>query len=133
MRVDSMNSFALNIPEFKNVASMYKVPSVGENLNISSIEVPNFRQDMVSSTNDVELSANPVGQSFEQTLLKAFDMMNKKQTKVEDLTEKMIVSPESVDPHDVTIAMAEASLSLKMTQTIIDKAIKAWNDITTAR
>jgi len=43
------------------------------------------------------------------------------------------VSPESVDPHDVTIAMAEASLSLKMAQTIIDKTIKAWNDITTTR
>ncbi len=133
MRVDSMKNFALNIPEYKNIASMYKVPSVGEKINISSIEVPSFRQNMVSSTNDIELSDNPMGQSFEQVLLKAFDMMNQKQTKVESLTEKMIVSPDSVDPHDVTIAMAEASLSLKMTQTIIDKAIKAWNDITTTR
>ena len=118
MRVDGISNFALNIPEYKNVAT---------------IEVPIFRQNMVSSTNDIELSQNPVGQNFEQVLLKAFDMMNAKQTKVDELTERMIVSPESVDPHDVTISMAEASLSLKITQTIIDKAIKAWNDITTTR
>ena len=128
-----MRRFALNIPEYKNIAQMYKVQTPGKNVNISSVEVPNFRQDLTSSTQRIDLSGNPTGQSFEQVLLKTFDMMNKKQTKVESLTEQMIISPESVDPHDVTIAMAEASLSLKMTQTIIDKAIKAWNDITTTR
>jgi len=133
MQVEGLRNFALNIPEYKNVAQMYKVPTPGRNVNISSVEVPNFRQDMSSSTERIDLSNNPVGQSFEQVLLKTFDMMNKKQTKVESLAEQMIISPESVDPHDVTIAMAEASLSLKMTQTIIDKAIKAWNDITTTR
>jgi len=133
MQVESMRRFALNIPEYKNIAQMYKVQTPGKNVNISSVEVPNFRQDLTSSTQRIDLSGNPTGQSFEQVLLKTFDMMNKKQTKVESLTEQMIISPESVDPHDVTIAMAEASLSLKMTQTIIDKAIKAWNDITTTR
>lgn len=128
-----MRNFAMNIPEYKNVANMYKVPTVGQKVDISSIEVQNFRQDMVSSTNDIELSDNPVGTSFEQVLLKTFDMMNKKQTRVDALSEQMIINPESVDPHDLTIAMAEASLSLKMTQTVIDKAIKAWNDITTTR
>ena len=133
MRVDSMRGFALQIPEYKNIADIQKVQSPGRKVDISSIEVPNFRQDMISSTNDIELSDNPVGQSFEQVLLQAFDKMNQKQTRVDSLTEKMIVAPDSVDPHDVTIAMAEASLSLKIAQTVIDKAIKAWNDITTTR
>lgn len=133
MQVNSMKNFALHIPEFKNVAEMYKVPTSGQKVDFSSVEVQNFRQDMVSSTNDIELSDNPVAQSFEQVLLKTFDMMNQKQTRVDALTEKMIINPESVDPHDLTIAMAEASLSLKMTHTIVDKAIKAWNDITTTR
>ena len=133
MQVNSMKNFALYIPEFKNVAEMYKVPTSGQKVDFSSVEVQNFRQDMVSSTNDIELSDNPVAQSFEQVLLKTFDMMNQKQTRVDALTEKMIINPESVDPHDLTIAMAEASLSLKMTHTIVDKAIKAWNDITTTR
>ncbi len=133
MQVNSMRHFALHIPEYKNVAQMYKVPSVGKGVDVSSFEVQNFRQDMTSSTNDIELSSNPVGQSFEQVLLKTFDMMNQKQTRVDAMTEKMIINPESVDPHDLTIAMAEASLSLKMTQAIVDKAIKAWGEITTTR
>lgn len=133
MQVNSLRHFSMHIPEFKNVADMYKVPTVGKKVDVSSVEVQNFRQDMVSSTNDIELSDNPVAMSFEQVLLKTFDLMNKKQTRVDALSEKMIINPESVDPHDLTIAMAEAGLSLKMTQTIVDKAIKAWNDITTTR
>ncbi|UWV00166.1 flagellar hook-basal body complex protein FliE, partial [Treponema pallidum] len=43
------------------------------------------------------------------------------------------VDPESVDVHDVTVAMAEASMSLKIAQTVIDKVLKSWNDVTTAR
>ena len=45
----------------------------------------------------------------------------------------MIVDPESVDVHDVTIAMAEANLSLKIAQSVIDRLIKGWNEITTTR
>ena len=45
----------------------------------------------------------------------------------------MIVDPESVDVHDITIAMAEASMSLKIAQTLIDRVVKSWNDITITR
>ena len=38
----------------------------------------------------------------------------------------MITDPESVDVHDVTIALAEANLSLSMTKAIIDRAIRAY-------
>ena len=70
---------------------------------------------------------------FEQTLLGAFDAMNAKQIKSEDIAQQMIIDPESVDVHDVTIAMAEANLSLKIAQTVIDRVIKDWNEITTTR
>ena len=45
----------------------------------------------------------------------------------------MIVDPESVDVHDITIAMAEAGMSLKIAQTLIDRVVKSWNDITITR
>jgi len=38
-----------------------------------------------------------------------------------------------VDVHDVTIAMAEANLSLKLAQSVIDRVIRGWNEITTNR
>lgn len=133
MRIDSFSSFARQIPEFNNKAEVFKVPEFAELPKVKDVYVDNFRSRMVSSVNDVELSANPKAQNFEQTLLKAFDMMNEKQVKVDTLNEQLIVDPESVDPHDVTLAMAEAGLSLKIAQTVIDKTIKSWNDITTSR
>ena len=71
--------------------------------------------------------------SFEQTLLKAFDEVNAKQQRTAELGQQMIVDPESVDVHDITIAMAEAGMSLKIAQTLIDRVVKSWNDITITR
>ncbi len=88
---------------------------------------------MRGNTDAVDQAVNKKAMSFEQTLLRAFDQVNQKQQKTAELTEQMIVDPESVDVHDVTVAMAEASMSLKIAQTVIDKVLKSWNDVTTAR
>ena len=100
---------------------------------ISPVTVHNFRSDMVSSTSMIDNSSRPETASFEQTLLQAFDEMNTKQNRTDELAQQMIIDPESVDVHDVTIAMAEANLSLKIAQSVIDRVIKGWNDITTTR
>lgn len=100
---------------------------------ISGVNVENFRSNLVSSTNVIDSVSRPETASFEQTLLKAFDSMNQKQIKTDELSQQMIIDPDSVDAHDVTIAMAEANLSLKIAQTVIDRLIKGWNEITTNR
>ena len=35
----------------------------------------------------------------------------------------MLVDPDSVDAHDVTIAMAKANLSLNITRTVLDRVV----------
>lgn len=102
-------------------------------MSIAPVSVDNFRSKMVSGSNLIDNAAKPEVASFEQTLLKAFDKMNEKQQTTDALAQKMIVDPESVDVHDVTIAMAEANLSLKLAQSTIDRVIKGWNEITTTR
>lgn len=102
-------------------------------MGITPVTVHNFRSDLVSGNNLVDQAAKGEVASFEQTLLAAFDKMNEKQQKTADLSQQMIVDPESVDVHDVTIAMAEANLSLKLAQSVIDRVIKGWNEITTNR
>lgn len=102
-------------------------------MGISPVNVDNFRSNMVSSSSMIDNSSRPETASFEQTLLKAFDEMNTKQMKTDELAKQMIVDPESVDVHDVTIAMAEANLSLKIAQSVIDRVIKGWSEITTTR
>lgn len=118
---------------FTNSANMYYVPSTMKSPKIGSVEVDNFRSRMVSNTENVDLAVNKMGNSFEQTLLKAFDELNAKQKLPEALSEQAIVDPESVDIHDITISMAEASLSLKLAQTLVDRVVKAWNDVTMPR
>lgn len=102
-------------------------------MSISPVSVDNFRSKMTSTTEMVDQAARPETASFEQTLLKAFDNMNDKQIKTDEIAQKLIVDPESVDAHDVTIAMAEANLSLKIAQTVMDRVVKGWNEITTTR
>ncbi|AEE16399.1 flagellar hook-basal body complex protein FliE [Treponema brennaborense] len=71
--------------------------------------------------------------TFENYLTEAVDYVNTKQIASSSNVEKLITDPDSVDIHDVTIAMAEASMSLNLAQTVIDRLISGWNEITTTR
>jgi len=71
--------------------------------------------------------------SFENYLIEAVDYVNNKQMKSSENVEKLITDPDSVDIHDVTIAMAEANMSLSLAQTVIDRLVSGWNEITTTR
>ncbi len=64
------------------------------------------------------------GGDFGSALLRALDGVNEYQAESSTLMEKMIVDPDSVDPHDVTIAMAEANLSLNIARTILDRVVR---------
>lgn len=116
-----------------STATLHKVPAVMKNPAIGPIAADNFRSHMVSDTDLIDTAVNKKAMSFEQTLLKAFDEINAKQQRTEELGQQMIVDPESVDVHDITIAMAEAGLSLKIAQTLIDRIVKSWNDIIITR
>jgi flagellar hook-basal body complex protein FliE len=50
-----------------------------------------------------------------------------------EMAQAMITDPDSVDIHDVTIALAEANLSLSMTKAIMDRAIRAYQEIVNLR
>jgi len=47
--------------------------------------------------------------------------------------EAMLIDPDSVDAHDVTIAMAKANMSLNITRTVLDRVVRAWKDIINTR
>ena len=71
--------------------------------------------------------------SFESYLLQAVDEMNEQQLKVSSLQEQVITDPDSVDIHDVTTAMAKAQMSLSLAQTVIDRVVKGWSDLSQNR
>ncbi len=71
--------------------------------------------------------------SFKSYLLEAVDKMNSQQLKVSALQEQVITDPDSVDIHDVTTAMAKAQMSLNLAQTVIERVVKGWTDLSQNR
>ena len=71
--------------------------------------------------------------SFQSYLLDALSTVNSQQLDVTAVQEKLITNPDEVDIHDVTIAMAKARQSLNLAQTVIDRLVTGWNEITTTR
>ena len=80
-------------------------------------------------------SVENVGQSksFQSYLLDALESVNNQQLDVTKVQEKMITNPDDVNVADVTIAMAKARMSLNLAQTVIDRLVTGWNEITTTR
>ncbi len=72
-------------------------------------------------------------EGFGALFFKAIGQVNDLQQKSMNLTQSMITDPDSVNIHDITIAIAEANLSLSMTKTIMDRAIRAYREIINTR
>jgi len=70
---------------------------------------------------------------FGSLLMRSLQGINAQQRESSLLTERMLVDPDSVDAHDVTIAMAKASTSLTMARTILDKMLRAYKEIINTR
>ena len=73
------------------------------------------------------------GKSFQSFLMEAVNSVNNQQNQVSQLQEKIITNPDEVDIHDVTIAMSKARMSLNLAQSVIDRLVSGWNEITTTR
>jgi flagellar hook-basal body complex protein FliE len=71
--------------------------------------------------------------SFGDLLLNAFNDVNDLQINANKMSEAMITDPESVNVHDVMISIAESTLSLSMTKTIVDRALRAYREIVSTR
>ena len=69
--------------------------------------------------------------SFGELFTKAFEQVNASLLRSEELSQAMITDPDSVDVHDLSIAMAEANLAISMTKNIVDRAVRAYREITT--
>jgi flagellar hook-basal body complex protein FliE len=71
--------------------------------------------------------------SFADAMLRAIDKVSYDQNRVGALSEAAITDPGSVDVHDLTIAEAEASMSLNIARTLLNRLTQAWRDIINTR
>ncbi len=103
-------------------------PVGGDRLKLSRLDPRHFATGGGTPAIGAEKAA-----SFEDAMLKAMDGVNAIQTDSSNAMQAMLTDPDSVDAHDVTIAMAKADLSLNITRTVLDRVVRAWKDIINTR
>lgn len=119
----------MKIQEFGQLQMTRTDPAHTGTSKLSDIAGGPFNRIPSSAENSVEGTRR----SFQEYLLDAMNTMNQQQLDVDVLSEKMITDPDSVDIHDVTIAMSKARMSLNLAQTVIDRLVTGWNEISTTR
>lgn len=78
--------------------------------------------------------AAPTAESeFGKLFFSALNQVNDLQNRSMAMSEAMITDPDSVDIHDITVALAEANLALSMTKAIVDRAIRAYRELLSVR
>ncbi|MDR2468061.1 MAG: flagellar hook-basal body complex protein FliE [Spirochaetaceae bacterium] len=71
--------------------------------------------------------------SFANAMLNALDGVSSLQHRATDLEQQAVISPDSINVESVSIAQAEATLSLSITRTILSRLTQAWRDLINTR
>ena len=71
--------------------------------------------------------------SFGNMMLEALNGVNNLEQNSSQMAEKLITDPENTDVHDVTIAMAKANMGVSITKAVVDKALRAYQEIMSIR
>ena len=74
-----------------------------------------------------------VSSSFQDVFNNAIGKVNDLQVQSEELSQKMIYEPESVDIHQVMIAAQKAEIALGFTKAVRDEAIRAYRELMNLR
>jgi flagellar hook-basal body complex protein FliE len=70
---------------------------------------------------------------FEDAMLRAMDKVSASGNFASELAQKAITDPDSIDPHDLTIAQAEAQMSLNIARTVLNRIVQGWRDLINTR
>jgi flagellar hook-basal body complex protein FliE len=80
-----------------------------------------------------ERANDDVTGSFADALMKAVGKVNNLTIESEELNQKMIHEPESVDIHTVMIAAQKAEIALNFTKAVRDEAIRSYRELMNLR
>ncbi len=130
MKIPEFGTLQLNrsdVNHFGNKRIQPLTANIPSNTPISPVKGLN------SQTEAASIQRAGQSKSFQEYLMDAVNTVNTQQLDVTNLQEKIITNPDEVDIHDVTIAMSKARMSLNLAQTVIDRLVTGWNEITTTR
>ncbi len=102
--------------------------AIGDKIELKRINRHHFNDEGVISK-----KAEDPERSFARVFFSAVNEANSLQHQADELEEKMILYPEEINIHEVMIASEKARLSVSLLKTVVEKAIRAYNDIVTMR
>lgn len=70
---------------------------------------------------------------FKTLIGKTMGKTNDLQMQSQDLIQQMIINPDSVDAHDVTLSMEKAEMSLTVMKSVLNKALTSYREIINLR
>jgi flagellar hook-basal body complex protein FliE len=82
---------------------------------------------------DLAKSPDEVAGTFANAMKKAFEQVNDQQAEADELTQKIVFDPNSVELHEVMIAAEKARISLTFAKTMSDGFIRAYRELTQLR
>ena len=71
--------------------------------------------------------------TFEHAMLQALDKVSGVDKAASQIALDALLNPDSVDIHDVTMAQAEAGMSLDITRNILSRLVQGWRDLINTR
>lgn len=103
--------------------------------NLDEIKKRGNEFALASNINGQPSSINSTvqGNSFSSVLTSKIQEASDVVTNAQKLNMDFLLDPESVDPHDVTIGLAKANMTVNLTQNIVSSLVKAYREITTLR
>ena len=70
---------------------------------------------------------------FAEAMLHALDGVSADQNFASALNQAALIDPDSVDVHDITIAQAQANMTLNITRNVLNRVVQAWRDVINTR
>lgn len=134
MKIPEINQLQMNRIDASHYGTKRIEPLTAKNPGFSPISSVQGVSHNSEAASVQQISQNGVQKkTFSDYLIEAVNSVNSQQLEVSNLQEKIITNPDEVDIHDVTIAMSKARMSLNLAQTVIDRLVSGWNEITTTR
>ena len=104
---------------------------------------PRHFSGSVASSGSARLAGSPVDvagapgadieSAFGDLFFRALGQVNDLQLNAIERQQQMVLEPDSVDIHDVTIAIAEANLAIATAKQVSDAVIRAYREIVNVR
>ena len=117
----------MNLSSINSSISQYSSTPKGNQIGVNTTDPLHFgNTPSIDKTDDIS-------ESFSEVLKKSLEKVNDTQVTADDLTQKMIYNPNSVEAHEVMIASEKARISLTFTKTVVDGIIRAYRDLTNLR